>query len=152
MKRMIALVLVLGLILGLCACGGDKVKQTEGSPVDEVVEDPTDEGVKKPTEEDADASDEETTELPAGTLYTVNVVDEGGNPLVGVQVQICQGELCILPSTTDDSGVVTFTVSEAGAYEAKLLSLPEGYEYATEEQMFPFGNAFELTIILKAVA
>ena len=141
MKRMLMLVLALAMILCLCACGGDHVEETVAPPAEEVVETPTEEVTEAPTEAE-----------PAGIVYTVNVVDEGGNPVVGPMVQICQGELCMMPCATNDSGVATFTVTDEGAYEAKLLSLPAGYEYATEEQVFPFGSAFELTITLKAVA
>lgn len=141
MKRMFMLLLALGLMLGLCACGGDHVEETVAPPVEEVSEVPTEEVTEAPTEAE-----------PAGIVYTVTVVDEGGNPVVGTMVQICQGELCLMPSTTDESGVATFNVTDEGAYEAKLLALPAGYEYTTEEQAFPFGSAFELTIILKAVA
>jgi len=141
MKRMLMLVLALVLMLGLCACGGDHVEETVAPPAEDVVETPTEEVTEAPTEAE-----------PAGIVYTVNVVDESGNPVVGTMVQICQGELCMMPCATNDSGVATFTVTDEGAYEAKLLSLPAGYEYATEEQVFPFGSAFELTITLKAVA
>ena len=142
MKKMIAMILALVMVLGLVACGAEE------TPVEEapVAEAPVEEA---PVEE---ATEEVTEAAPAGIVYTVNVVDEGGNPVVGTMVQICQGELCMMPCATDDSGVATFTVTDEGTYEAKLLSLPAGYEYATEEQVFPFGSAFELTIILKAVA
>ena len=141
MKRMLMLVLALCLTLGLCACGGDVQEETVAPPVEEVTE--------APVEEVTEAS---TEAQPAGTVYTVTVLDEGGNPVVGTMVQICQGELCLMPSATDANGVATFSVTEEGAYEAKLLALPAGYEYATEEQAFPFGSAYELTITLKAVA
>ena len=140
MKKILMLVLALVMVLCLCACGGNATEETE-APTDAVIEVPTEEATEAPTEA-----------APAGIVYTVNVVDEGGNPVVGTMVQICQGELCMMPSATNDSGVATFTVADEGTYEAKLLSLPAGYEYATEEQAFPFGAAFELTIILKAVA
>ncbi|MBQ6839594.1 MAG: hypothetical protein IJO45_02760 [Oscillospiraceae bacterium] len=141
MRRTLMLLLALALTLGLCACGGDHVEETVAPPAEEIVETPAEEVTEAPTEAE-----------PAGIVYTVNVVDEGGNPVVGTMVQICQGELCMMPCATDDSGVATFTVTDEGTYEAKLLSLPAGYEYATEEQVFPFGSAFELTITLKAVA
>ena len=142
LKRLFMLVLALVMVLCLCACGAEEAP-VEEAPVQElpVEEAPAEEATEEPTEAE-----------PAGIVYTVNVVDEGGNPIVGAMVQICQGELCMMPSATNDSGVATFTVTDEGTYEAKLLSLPAGYEYATEEQAFPFGNAYELTITLKAVA
>ena len=140
MKKLIAMILALVMVLGLVACGAEEAP-VEEAPVEEA-----------PVEE---APVEEVTEAPteaAGIVYTVKVLDEGGNPVVGTMVQICQGELCMMPSATDAEGVATFSVTDEGAYEAKLLSLPAGYEYATEEQVFPFGSAFEVTITLKAVA
>ena len=145
MKKMLMLVLALGMILCLCACGGDVIEETVAPPTEEAVEILPEEVAEEVTEVPTEAE-------PAGIVYTVNVVDEGGNPVVGTMVQICQGELCMMPCATNDSGVATFTVTDEGAYEAKLLSLPAGYEYATEEQVFPFGSAFEVTITLKAVA
>ena len=141
MKKLLMLVLALAMVLCLCACGGDHVEETVAPPVEEVTEAPTEEVTEAPTEAE-----------PAGIVYTVNVVDEGGNPIVGTMVQICQGELCMMPCATNDSGVATFTVTDEGTYEAKLLALPAGYEYATDVQVFPFGSTFELTITLKAVA
>jgi len=141
-KKLLSVALAVCLVFCLCACGNENnsPETTEPSVSDTVA--PTDE----PTEEVTEPSQ------PAGITYTVTVADEGGNPITGVLVQICQGELCLMPCATDDSGVATFTATEEGAYEAKLLSLPAGYEYATEEEVFHFGNAFELTITLKAVA
>lgn len=144
-KRLLMLILALSLVLCLCACGGKE--QEEAAPTEEIVEAPAQDEV--PVEE---ATEAPADTQPAGIVYTVTVVDEGGNPIVGTMVQICQGELCMMPCATDAEGVATFSVTDEGTYEAKLLSLPAGYEYATEEQVFPFGSAFELTITLKAVA
>lgn len=142
MKKLIAMLLALVLVLGLVACGAEEAP-VEEAPVEEA---PAEEA---PVEEVTEAP---TEAQPAGIVYTVTVVDEGGNPVVGTMVQICQGELCMMPSATNEQGVATFSVTDEGAYEAKLLTLPAGYEYATEEQVFPFGSAFEVTITLKAVA
>ena len=143
LKRLSMLVLALVMVLGLVACG-------EKAPVEEtpVVEAPVEEA---PVEE-APVEEEPAEAVPAGIVFTVKVVDEGGNPVVGTMVQICQGELCMMPSATDANGVATFSVMEEGDYEAKLLTLPAGYEYATEEYAFPFGSSNEVTITLKAVA
>lgn len=144
MKKIMAMLLALCMMLALCACGN-----ANNNDVPEAT-DPVQNDVPADT---AEQTPEETeAEAPAGTVYTVTLVDEGGNPVVGTLIQICQGELCLMPCATNADGVATFTVTEEGAYEAKLVTLPEGYEYATEEQVFPFGSAYELTITLKAVA
>ena len=148
-KIFLCLLLALCLMLCLCACGN-----TDSD--NEVVNDPTAENnaADATGDQPEQPSEDPSEETPAvsGTVYTVTVTDEGGNPVAGAMLQMCQGEICLLPASTDANGVVTFTVTEDGAYEAKFLSLPAGYEYATEEEVFPFNGATELTIVLKAVA
>lgn len=144
-KRIIVLLMALCMVFGLCACGNESK--------DEPVEAPQQPDVQAPvqqTEAPEEPVEEETQ--PSGITYTVKVQDEGGNPIVGAMIQICQGELCLMPAATDATGAAVFTVAEEAAYEAKFLSLPAGYEYTTEEQVFPFNGGFELTITLKAVA
>lgn len=149
MKKLLSIVLALCMVLCLCACGNSNDNNTPDEPADAPVADtPADVPADEPADEPADAPADE----PAGTVYTVTVTDEGGNPVAGAMVQICQGELCLMPCATDAEGVATFTAAEEGAYEAKLLALPTGYEYATEEQVFHFNGSLELTIVLKAVA
>ena len=143
MKRMLMLVLALVMVLGLVACG--EKAPVEEAPVEEIP-------VEEAPVEEAPVEEAPVEAEPTGIVFTVKVVDEGSNPVVGTMVQICQGELCMMPSATDADGVATFSVTEEGSYEAKLLSLPVGYEYATEEQVFPFGSGYEVTIVLKAVA
>ena len=145
LKKFFAVLLALCMMLCLCACGngndnqGQEPDPTENTPV---VNDP------EPSEEDPSEDEPEAT----GIVYTITVTDEGGNPVSGAMLQMCQGEICLLPATTDANGVVTFTVTEDGAYEAKFLALPAGYEYVDDVQVFPFNGATELTIVLKAVA
>lgn len=141
LKRLFLLVLALCLTLCLCACGGDAQEETVAPPVEEVTEAPTEEVTEAPTEAEV-----------SGVVYTATVVDEGGNPIVGAMLQLCQGEMCLAPVATNESGEAVFSAPEEGAWEAKFLALPAGYEYTTEEQVFPFGSAYELTITLKAVA
>ena len=142
LKKLMALLLAVVMLLSLCACGAkEETKETEPAVETPAADVPA-----------TDAPTEPEAEAPAGTAYTVKLVDEGGNPIVGTLIQVCQGELCLMPSATDAEGVATFYITEEGAYEAKLLARPEGYDYTTEEHGFPFGNAFEVTITLKAIA
>lgn len=141
MKKLFVLALALCLALSLCACGGDEVEETVAPPAEDVVETPVEEETEAPTEA-----------APVGIVYTAKVVDEGGNPIVGAMLQLCQGEMCLAPVATNENGEAAFSAPEEGAWEAKFLALPAGYEYTTEEQVFAFGGAFELTITLKAVA
>jgi hypothetical protein len=82
-------------------------------------------------------------------LYTVKVVDEGGNPVVGAGVQLCK-DTC-LPAITDEDGIAEFRVAEDPEYKVSFMSVPEGYEGAEEAYYFESGS-YELVITLKAVA
>lgn len=141
-NRLIALLLALCLVLGLCACGGN-----EDAPAQEAPAATDTPAVPEVTE----VPEVEETE-PSGVTYCVTVVDEGGNPISGAMVQVCQGEICLMPTATNEAGVAEFVVAEEAEYEAKFLALPAGYDYISDEQVFHFNNSFELTITLKAVA
>lgn len=142
-KRLIALLLALCLMLGLCACGSNEEAPAQDAP------EATDAPAVVP--EVTDAPEVEETEA-SGVVYCVTVVDEGGNPISGAMVQVCQGEICLMPTATNEAGVAEFVVAEEAEYEAKFLALPAGYDYISDEQVFHFDGGFELTITLKAVA
>ncbi len=78
--------------------------------------------------------------------YTVTVVDQDGNPVSGVYVQLCTSENCLMPNATDASGVVTFKQNPGVTYQAKLNMLPEGYTGDTETYVDFTDNAVTITI------
>ena len=99
----------------------------------------------------------EPTEPPQETVddgkvaYKVIVVDESGAPIAGAMVQICEGTACN-PGVTNAEGVAEIRAAE-GNYEAKMLSMPAGYTYATEQEVFAYeSGALEVTIVLKPAA
>lgn len=129
MKGLLILMLVLAILLGLCACGGEAAAETTEAPV-------------------------ETTTAPVGkpvddgkVEYTITVVDESGAPVSGAMVQICL-DACY-PGMTDANGQAKFSVIEAD-YKVSFLSLPVGYTYSGDAQEFYFDGGFDLTITLKA--
>ena len=144
MNRIIAAILALVMVLCLCACGAQQTPETTEASVADTTAAPTEEVTEDPNGQ--------VPEVPDGmTVYTVKVVDEGGNPIANAMVQMCQGESC-LPGATGEDGVATFTVNEA-EYKVSFLALPAGYEYTTDETDFYFdGDATDMTITLKAVA
>lgn len=143
-KRFLALLLALMLVLGLCACGDTTAQGTPDA-------DPTDPPASQQTEEPTAQSTEAPTDNP-NPIYTVKIVDEGGNPVVGAMVQMCQGETCMPGPLSDATGTVTFQVAEADYKVSFLGSVPAGYDYTTEETEFYFEDgSYELTIVLKAI-
>ena len=132
-KRFVVLLLALCLVFGLCACGSDSHTDETTAPV--VTTLPV-----------------ETTEATeaATPSHTAKVVDEGGNPIAGVFVQACL-DTCV-PVMTDENGVASWFDMADADYEVKLLTMPEGYTYSSEEQVFHFDSSNELTITLKAIA
>lgn len=138
-KRLLMLAMVLGVVLCLCACAAEEPKPTENDATSPVATEP--------------AATEEVTEAPVEdgkVVYTVTVQDEAGNPVAGAMVQICL-EAC-LPTVTNDQGVATWTMEEAG-YKVSFVTMPAGYDYTTDTQEFYFADGeYEMTLTLKAVA
>lgn len=131
-KRFVIFALTLCLALSLCACseGAADSGETSGSTAES-------------TQETAEATVDD-----GKVTYTVTVIDEGGNPVVGAAVQICK-DSC-LPGMTGEEGVAKFNVLEDD-YKVSFMAMPEGYEAEAEEFYFEDGS-YELTIVLKAVA
>ena len=136
-NKLLALMLALCLALSLCACGSENTETT--------TEAPTTEATTAATETAAVVEEDDGT-----VTYTISVVDEGGNPISGAMVQLCL-ESC-MPGVTNENGVAEFKTTEAD-YHVTLMTMPEGYDYTTEETEFYFEDgSYELTITLKAVA
>lgn len=134
-KRFIAFVLCLCLVIALCACGtNDNQDASTASTA-------------------ATTQPAETTEATeaAKPSHTVKVVDEGGNPIAGVFVQICL-DTCT-PAQTDANGIASYYDMPEAEYEIKLMAMPSGYGYTTEEEVFFFPDgSTEAVITLQAIA
>lgn len=119
----ILLIMVLGLAFLMFSCACGSTDDTVGIP-----------------------SDTETKE----TVYTVTIVDDDNQPVPGVLLQLCL-ESCY-PNKTDESGMAEFVSLPSGNYKVSLMSIPEGYDYATKERewYFPDGES-SLTIVLSKV-
>lgn len=139
-KKISLLALVLCLALSLCACGGSDTPATE-APATEAP------ATEAPATE---APETEPTLAEGMAVYTITVVDEGGNPIAGAMVQMCK-DSCI-PGATDANGVATFTMAEDD-YKVSFLTMPTGYELVDETTEFYFdAGSTDMTITLKAVA
>ena len=144
-KRLLAVLLALCMMVALCACGQtQEPSQTPDAPVAD------DQPTQQPSENEQPS--EEAPVQNTNPTYTVKIVDEGGNPVVGAMVQMCQGETCMPGPLSDATGTVIFQIPEAEYKVSFLGSVPAGYDYTTEETEFYFEDgSYEMTIVLKAV-
>lgn len=76
------------------------------------------------TQRNLNGDTEKTLTLP--TKATVTVVDEEGNPVEGVMVQICHS-VCLTPSYTNAEGKVVAGISSTEQIKAAILTVPVGY-------------------------
>lgn len=128
MRNILAAVLVLCMALSLMACGNTEPQET------------------------TQATTEATKPVDDGKVaYKVTVVDNAGNPMEGVWVQIClmADEGSCLPGTTDANGVKEFLTNEA-EYKVSFINPPEGY--TVEEAYYFEAGSHEMTITLNPAA
>lgn len=109
MKKILALILALGMILSLCACGSETNGPTENEPI-------------KNTQNDQQASSKDDT----SPKFKVTVVDQNGDAVPNAMVQLCK-DSC-LPKQADENGVAIFDTEITDGYKLSLMSCPEGYE------------------------
>lgn len=134
-KKILAAMLAVMVLLGLCACGdNEETKLSTEASVEST-------GAAPETTE-ATVSDGKVT-------YTIKVVDENGKGIASVMVQLCK-DSC-MPGFTNADGVAEFKVEAADGYHASVTDMPAGYDYATEQTEFDFASGVtEVTIVLKA--
>lgn len=140
-KMLLAVCLVLCMALGMCACAQSGNADTTAAQQPQQ---------QTTAPEDTTAAADTTAADDGKMTYTVKVVDQDGNPMAGVLVQLCL-DTC-LPGMTNDDGAAEFAVVQAD-YKVSVAAMPEGYEHAGEDVEFYFDDgAYELTITLKSVA
>ena len=81
--------------------------------------------------------------------YKVTVVDEDGNPLEGIYVQFCRGDLCMAPYSTDENGVIIYNYADDD-YSVKAIDYNFVYESEEPEYTLKKGEK-ELTIVMKKI-
>lgn len=134
LKKVLAVLLALGMLLCFCACGNNDDGETTTTTTTTTTEN--------------DQTENDTAVENKGLKVTV--VDEGGNAVSGVMVQICK-EACV-PARTDDNGVATFSIEITDGYKLSVMSCPEGYEYTGDAEIYLEDGTTEYTLVLKAVA
>lgn len=141
-KKLLVVTMLLCMVVSLCACGNEP--KEEAPAVTEAATVSTEPVQSEAAEETAAADD-------GMTQYTITVVDDAGNPVVGAMVQMCK-DSCLPGPATDAEGKTQFSLPEDD-YKVSFIVVPAGYTYADEATEFYFEDgATELTITLKAEA
>ncbi len=129
MKKLLALILVLGLVFCLCACGADKKDADTDTKTQQ-------------------SSQTETSSDDAATAsFEVMVVDQNGDAVPGVMVQICK-DTC-LPALTNSKGVATFNLEITDGYKLSVMSCPAGYDAQKVGEIYLDAGITEYTLEIK---
>ena len=138
MKRIIMILLALTLMMSFVACNeGGEV--TTDAPETTVAPTVTDEPTAEATEAQTDA---------AFNGYKVTVTDKDGNPIAGVQIQMCDSKGCRMPQGTGADGTVTFNF-DTSDFHVLIAAAVDGYVVDTTEEYFFENGGKELTIVLE---
>jgi hypothetical protein len=79
-----------------------------------------------------------TITLTALAPFIIKVVDQDGNAISGVKVQMCDaGGSCRMPTTTGADGTASYPF-EKGDFHAQLTTLPEGYSVEDQDAYYDF--------------
>ena len=81
-------------------------------------------------------------------VYTVTVVDQEGNAVAGVYVQLCDDQTVYTPQATGEDGVVIFEKEALVGAKAKVISA-EGYTFSEEYALF--GDDNTVTIVINQI-
>ena len=138
MKRIIVLMLALVLMASFVACNEGGEVTTEAP-----------ETTAAPTVTDAPTEDTTAAETEAAFAgYTVTVTDKDGNPIAGVQIQMCDSKGCRMPQGTGADGTVTFNF-DTSDFHVLIAAPVDGYAVDTTEEYFFENGGKELTIVLE---
>lgn len=143
MKKLIMILLALCLCMSFAACneGGEVTTEPDNN-----TEAPAQSGEATEDATDAPGTDEATE--PAATGYKVTVTDKDGNPIAGVQIQMCDSKGCRMPKATGADGVVTFDY-DTSDFHVLIAAAVDGYVVDTAEEYYFENGSKELTIELE---
>ena len=140
MKKYLALfmavIVLCGMMATVCSCNGNG----DGNTV--TTEAPATSNAPAATtgEPAGDTEAPETTSpaVSAKTVYTIKVQDENGNPVAGVIVKLCEGDVCRKPGMTAEDGTFAYSFIPNGEALKAMIEVADQQEDA-------FKNAYEFS-------
>ncbi len=145
-RKFLALVLVLLTVLActfvFASCGGsgtDTSTNTSTDTGDQTTDTSTDTG-------DTSTDTGDTNDEPV--IYTVYFENQNGQPIEGINAQVClPGGFCLPPKTSDAEGVCKFQYTEIAALEIQVNSVPSGFIKPEGYIPFPEGKTSRVVTI-----
>lgn len=81
--------------------------------------------------------------------FIIRVVDQDGNPVAGVKVQMCdEAGSCRMPVSTEENGEASYAYEE-GNFHAQLTVVPDGYSVENPEEYYNFVDGVATITITK---
>lgn len=94
-----------------------------------------------------DADGKVTVAIEKRPDLVIKVVDQDGNPIAGVAVQMCD-TLCKMPVTTGEDGLARYS-GEEGNWKAQLSALPAGYTVDDVSAYYNFEDNLAIITLTK---
>ena len=171
MKRLIAVLMVLAMAMCFAACTDPQENPTTSTPAAHThaygtewksdAENHWNEcacGEKSNAAAHADENTDGKCDVCAAEVsvedpeptYIATVVDQDGNPVAGVAVQLCDDNMCYLYQLTDENGVVNFFQKIESGAKVMILTA-DGYTFSSDYVKYAEGeNTVTLTITRNA--
>lgn len=142
MKKLLSILVLcvivcVALVVTSCGGGGNDGGQSQTNTN-------TNTNTQTNTSTNTETSTDTDTDEAEEVYYYVYVVDQAGNPIEGVEVQICKGGLCLRPQITDANGRAKFVYGQKDEFSAQINSVPDGCispnpsESEADKVKFPF--------------
>lgn len=80
--------------------------------------------------------------------YTIIAVDQHGNPVKGVAVQMCSDSGCLGTVLTGADGQATYTVAPDDTFKVQVNDVPDGYAIPVDK--IPFIDGVATVVLAKA--
>ena len=135
LKNLLCILLIACFAFSFAACADNDAANNENND---------DTTPKVETEEVKDTEEV----APAGLKVTVT--DDTGSPVSGVVLQVCK-DTCV-PSVTDAEGIASFNVEVTSEHKLSVLTLPEGYEYNGDAEIYLEDGMTEFAVEITKVA
>lgn len=154
MKKIFVAILMFCMVMSFCACGNsnsDANNENKDNVGSENNNNNDNEGNENDDSQNENEDDDSQNEDDGNIVYQVMVVDEDGNPISGVMVQVCDEGNCYAPSFTNDEGIAEFRLAESSEYKTKIVTNPTGYEAVETDYVHFEDGSTTVTLTVKAV-